>query len=64
MLGEDSTGLALADAENFGTAFGASALGSRSFIFQRDCLRIRHFNFLPAFHAISLHNAPPSIIFA
>jgi hypothetical protein len=63
LTGKDATtaGLALADAEYFGAAGGANALGSRSLILQGDCFGIPHFNFLPAFHAISLHFAPPML---
>jgi hypothetical protein len=63
LTGKDATtaGLALADAEYFGAAGGANALGSRSLVLQGDCFGIPHFNFLPAFHAISLHFAPPML---
>jgi hypothetical protein len=51
--------LALADTEYLGAAIGASSLGSRSLVLEGDRLGILHFNFLSAFHAISLHRAPP-----
>jgi hypothetical protein len=56
-----NAGLALADAENLGPAFRAGALSGWPLVLKRDCLGILHFNFLPAFHAISLHNAPPKL---
>jgi hypothetical protein len=54
-----TAGLALTDAEYFGAASGAGALGGRSLILQGYGFSVFHFNFLPAFHAISLHSAPP-----
>jgi hypothetical protein len=53
--------LSLADTEHFGTAGGAAALGSRPLVLERCGLGILHFNFLPAFHTISLHGVPPFI---
>ena len=57
--GEAKEGLALADTENLGAAGGASTLGGRPLILQRDRFGAFHFNLFPAFHAISLHHAPP-----
>jgi len=53
--------LSLADAEYFGTAGGAAALGGRPLVLERGSLGVLHFNFLPAFHTISLHGVPPFI---
>jgi hypothetical protein len=57
--GEAIAGLALADTEYFGGAGGARTLGSRSLVLQGDRFGTLHFNLFPAFHAISLHHAPP-----
>jgi hypothetical protein len=57
--GKAKTGLALADTEYFGAAVGAGTLRGRPFVLQGDGFGVFHFNFLPAFHAISLHPAPP-----
>ena len=63
ITGIDGTaaGLTFADAEYLGATAGAGALGSRSLVLQGDRSGIRHLNFLPAFHAISLHFAPPML---
>jgi hypothetical protein len=58
---DSAKALSLADAEYFGTAGGAAALGSRPLVLKRGCLGILHFYFLPAFHTISLHGVPPFI---
>jgi hypothetical protein len=47
--------LSLADTEHFCAARGAGTLGRRPLVLQRRRFGVFHFNFLPAFHAISLH---------
>jgi hypothetical protein len=61
ITGIDGTaaGLTLANAEYLGATIGAGALCSRSLVLQGDRSGIPHLNFFPAFHAISLHLAPP-----
>ena len=56
--------LAFADAEYFSPARRADPLGRRSLVLEGSGLGVLHFNFLPAFHAISLHCAPPIIFLA
>ena len=53
--------LSFADTEYFRAARGAGTLGGRSLVLEGGGLRVLHFNFLPAFHAISLHLAPPYV---
>jgi hypothetical protein len=56
--------LSFADTEYFSATAGTGALGGRSLVLQGGGLGVLHFNFLSAFHAISLHRAPPYVLLA
>jgi len=47
--------LTLADTEYLGTTDGTNTLGCRTFILQRNGLRVLDFHFSPTFHAVRLH---------
>ena len=55
--------LSLANAEDFGAAHRADALGRRPAVFQRDLLGIAYLLFAPTLKAVGFHDCTPKYKF-